>query len=180
VIPCSARPAETTAASWTSSSTNRTRISPFSQFVAWTKMRGSPGVAPPNQAIDGPLIRWGECRRASGHGKPSSTWENVVKTTTCVELRGFEPLTPSLRTRCSAELSYSPQWLRDGTSHRESRQTVCRPRRAENACHPGLVDRTWEPRRCSRRNRRLAPFQILAEPLLNDRRCQVGATSFDK
>ena len=25
-----------------------------------------------------------------------------------VELRGFEPLTPSLRTRCSAELSYSP------------------------------------------------------------------------
>ncbi len=25
-----------------------------------------------------------------------------------VELRGFEPLTPSLRTRCSARLSYSP------------------------------------------------------------------------
>ena len=25
-----------------------------------------------------------------------------------MELRGFEPLTPSLRTRCSAELSYSP------------------------------------------------------------------------
>ncbi len=29
-----------------------------------------------------------------------------------MELRGFEPLTPSLRTRCSARLSYSP--LRDG------------------------------------------------------------------
>ncbi len=28
-----------------------------------------------------------------------------------VELTGFEPVTPSLRTRCSAELSYSP---RDG------------------------------------------------------------------
>lgn len=26
-----------------------------------------------------------------------------------MELTGFEPVTPSLRTRCSAELSYSPK-----------------------------------------------------------------------
>ena len=30
-----------------------------------------------------------------------------------VELRGFEPRTFSLRTRCSAELSYSPIWGRE-------------------------------------------------------------------
>ncbi len=34
--------------------------------------------------------------------------EHKAKT---VELTGFEPVTPSLRTRCSARLSYSP--LRD-------------------------------------------------------------------
>jgi hypothetical protein len=27
---------------------------------------------------------------------------------TCVELRGFEPLTPSMRTRCATGLRYSP------------------------------------------------------------------------
>ncbi len=32
-----------------------------------------------------------------------------------VELRGFEPLTPSLRTRCSAELSYSPDEENEST-----------------------------------------------------------------
>ena len=39
-------------------------------------------------------------------GLVTSTVEDQVKR--LVELRGFEPLTPSLRTRCSAELSYSP------------------------------------------------------------------------
>ena len=28
---------------------------------------------------------------------------------TCVELRGFEPLTPSMRTRCATGLRYSPE-----------------------------------------------------------------------
>jgi hypothetical protein len=28
---------------------------------------------------------------------------------TCVELRGFEPLTPSMRTRCATGLRYSPK-----------------------------------------------------------------------
>jgi hypothetical protein len=27
----------------------------------------------------------------------------------CVELRGFEPLTPSMRTRCATGLRYSPK-----------------------------------------------------------------------
>ena len=38
-----------------------------------------------------------------------------------VELRGFEPLTPSLRTRCSARLSYSP--FRECEFYRSGRST---------------------------------------------------------
>src|SRR5579871_4813790 len=30
------------------------------------------------------------------------------RSVTCVELRGFEPLTPSMRTRCATGLRYSP------------------------------------------------------------------------
>ncbi len=34
-----------------------------------------------------------------------------------MELTGFEPVTPSLRTRCSARLSYSPLREADSTGH---------------------------------------------------------------
>ena len=37
---------------------------------------------------------------------------------TCVELRGFEPLTPSMRTRCATGLRYSPENLRQRSKHR--------------------------------------------------------------
>ncbi len=46
----------------------------------------------------------GLCRRVL---EQDETWREHMKGWK-VELRGFEPLTPSLRTRCSAELSYSP------------------------------------------------------------------------
>jgi hypothetical protein len=35
-----------------------------------------------------------------------------------VELRGFEPLTPSMRTRCATGLRYSPEDLSGGGGHR--------------------------------------------------------------
>ena len=44
---------------------------------------------------------------------------------TTVELTGFEPVTPSLRTRCSARLSYSP--LREVELYRG---VVCGPDRS--------------------------------------------------
>ena len=37
---------------------------------------------------------------------------------TCVELRGFEPLTPSMRTRCATGLRYSPWNSRQRSKHR--------------------------------------------------------------
>ena len=35
-----------------------------------------------------------------------------------VELRGFEPLTPSMRTRCATGLRYSPENLSQPSKHR--------------------------------------------------------------
>jgi hypothetical protein len=35
----------------------------------------------------------------------------MPRLTTWVELRGFEPLTPSMRTRCATRLRYSPENL---------------------------------------------------------------------
>ena len=35
-----------------------------------------------------------------------------------VELRGFEPLTPSMRTRCATGLRYSPENLRQPSKQR--------------------------------------------------------------
>jgi hypothetical protein len=45
---------------------------------------------------------------------PNSGARNSNRPLTCnfsVELRGFEPLTPSMRTRCATGLRYSPENL---------------------------------------------------------------------
>ncbi len=39
----------------------------------------------------------------------------------CVELRGFEPLTPSMRTRCATGLRYSPK---TGSQRRATQETL--------------------------------------------------------
>ena len=62
-----------------------------------------------------------------------------------VELRGFEPLTPSLRTRCSAELSYSPKGVE---SYQDRRRTPDRFRR-RRPTWPG-----YQPRRSRSARRR--------------------------
>src|SRR5579859_3938277 len=43
-----------------------------------------------------------------------------------VELRGFEPLTPSMRTRCATGLRYSPKTGSQRTKHR-ARSTPAQP-----------------------------------------------------
>ena len=48
---------------------------------------------------------WGSGRRGARSRLSSVTWK------TRVELRGFEPLTPSMRTRCATGLRYSPENL---------------------------------------------------------------------
>jgi hypothetical protein len=48
--------------------------------------------------------RRGNLRRA-----PSSAMPKAFGELWLVEVTGFEPVTPSLRTRCSAELSYTPK-----------------------------------------------------------------------
>ena len=61
---------------------------------AWDKMINEPDEQPGRLATMAPLH--------------ATTIREGSKYVQMVELRGFEPLTPSLRTRCSAELSYSP------------------------------------------------------------------------
>ena len=53
--------------------------------------RGARGVAPP--------------KNIAGHRKDAKASTTVAR---LVELRGFEPLTPSMRTRCATGLRYSP------------------------------------------------------------------------
>ena len=66
----------------------------------------------------------------------------------CVELRGFEPLTPSMRTRCATGLRYSPKTgsQRSKHPHQPGRQrgpSATRDRAADLArpsSRPGQAD----------------------------------------
>ena len=60
-------------------------------------------------------------RQALSQPVNSRTDKNRIGCLTCknsVELRGFEPLTPSMRTRCATGLRYSPENLRQPSKHR--------------------------------------------------------------
>ena len=61
--------------------------------------RGARGGRPRGQHDE-----WPQARAFRGQGQPR----------TLVELRGFEPLTPSMRTRCATGLRYSPEERRTG------------------------------------------------------------------
>src|SRR5690606_27674909 len=63
-----------------------------------------PGVPEPLGHEDRRRPERGQLGRAGEQGVMRSPCRRTV----LVELTGFEPVTPSLRTRCSARLSYSP------------------------------------------------------------------------
>jgi hypothetical protein len=69
-----------------------------------------------------------------------AVWSNVREPRKHVELRGFEPLTPSMRTRCATGLRYSPRRGRPGCPGRlhGSRRTRC-VRRSESPGSSGRM-----------------------------------------
>ena len=66
----------------------------------------------------GPLLHV----RASRVRFRAQSFRDAVNRENAVELRGFEPLTPCLQSRCSSQLSYSPE-----SRHRSSGRADRRP-----------------------------------------------------
>ena len=80
------------------------------------------------------------------HQDQNARLQDWNRALTCVELRGFEPLTPSMRTRCATGLRYSPK----NASQRSKLRDLSAPgdRRAVRAVAqitrtaPGVTGRT--------------------------------------
>jgi hypothetical protein len=67
-------------------------------------------------------LLWAICGAGYSLIHESGIWQTteIALTRAFVELTGFEPVTPSLRTRCSARLSYSPRWVANSTGRRDA------------------------------------------------------------
>ena len=76
---------------------------------------------PPNNA-EGPT-------QGAGMGPTERASYLAIHQNQRVELRGFEPLTPSMRTRCATGLRHSPKTGSQRSKHLRSRGRPTRPRR---------------------------------------------------
>jgi hypothetical protein len=112
------------------------RATELGVIVGLLRMMGRGGWCSPRRSSDGQMI-FSMIIQVKDHGSDLWVW---------VELRGFEPLTPSMRTRCATGLRYSPKGTAVSVANLTARP--CR-RRAPGSCRErlGVSRRRRAPRR---------------------------------